>query len=663
MAILRDPSGKATIEDIASGRSGARFEPMPSMLTEGYRKGAVWVRFSLSAAQAPHDWLLQIERPLIEQVALYGQDRAGHFEPIAPGYRVPGDGAGAYPALFPISVPSAETKYYVRFQSRTSITTALNVWQKDGYEDYRSVDDIIIGIVIGAIGAMALANLLYALWLRDSLYVLYVALLVASGTTTIFHLGYASAIFGFLAPESVHRLWGAVVCGYDLLLILFLARIFEFHRHGIWAWRLFQGFALLMGVAGIFAIAGRYGDVALLVSRLMQISFISVTLFVSYLLIIRRHYHYVLPALSFAGVIGINLVMQIQYTGANPFGVTTSLSRELAIGALIHLVLLNAAVAKRTRVAERDLDREKDRVIAVSRLAEQQLSRKVEERTAELARKNLSLKAEVDRRHLLEMKLRQSLDSVNDALAQQRNFVAVVSHEFRGPLGVISAAAENLSYSIGEGADDTQFLAAKIRQTVRRMTMLIENVLADDRLGTGGASPARSAVLDLNAILRSVEAGLDDEGGRRVRFAHGAGAMVKGDRTLLEIVVQNLVQNALKYSPESKPVHVRLSTGRGAACIEVDDQGGGVSAGDRDFIFMKYYRASGQQATGSGLGLYIAREIARQHQGELALVASGAGGSTFRLSLPSVDRAVFDGPSSSHGAPRDDAAGGSPLPD
>ncbi|HEX2887404.1 HAMP domain-containing sensor histidine kinase, partial [Vineibacter terrae] len=377
-----------------------------------------------------------------------------------------------------------------------------------------------------------------------------------------------------------------------------------------------------------------YGDVGLYVSQLQQLSYILIAGYVAYLLIVGRQYQYCLPAVSFAGVIAVSFVMQMQYSGMNPFRIDGSLSRVLAVGTLIHLVLLSAAVAKRAQLAERSLRAEKDRVIATTKAAERELTIKVRERIAELAESNASLKAEMDRRHLLEAKLRQSLDSVNDALAQQQDFVAMVSHEFRGPLAVIAAAADNLMSSVAKGSDNIRLRIDKIGRTVRRMSALIENVLAGDRLNAGQAAFATAEVFDLNEILHTAKAGLDDAAARRVDFICGDAAMVKGDRILLEIAVQNLIQNALKYSAAANRVTVQLSTGQGVAFVNVTDQGTGVALSDREFIFMKYYRASGQRVSGSGLGLYISREIAQQNGGDLILAASDAAGSTFCLSLP-----------------------------
>jgi signal transduction histidine kinase len=301
---------------------------------------------------------------------------------------------------------------------------------------------------------------------------------------------------------------------------------------------------------------------------------------------------------------------------------------------MFHLVLLSAAIAKRTQLAERKLREEKDRVIAISRSAEQDLTVKVRERTADLARANAALTEEVDRRHLLELKLRQSLGSVNDALAQQRDFVALVSHEFRAPLTVIAAAAENLVHLAEVSAGEVAARANRILRTVRRMSMLIENVLAGDRLDETKSPIATKVAFDLNEILSTVADGLDDDAKKRVIFERGSAAIVIGDRYLLEIVLQNLVQNALKYSALTSPVRVRLSTHEGVGLVEVADLGGGVARQDRDRIFAKYFRAAGLQASGSGLGLYIAKGIARQHGGDLLLHASNKSGSTFRLTLP-----------------------------
>ncbi len=636
LSILADPTGALTIDDVASGRPDLQFKPIPAMLAEGYRKGALWVRFSLSAPPTQVQWLLQIERPLLESVTLYVPDGAGHFVSSPPGHIHGGDrkGADAYPTIFPIAIPPVTADYYVRLQSSTSMTTSLNIWQADGYAEHRRLDDWIMAMVVGSIFVMIFTNVLYWVWLKDSLYAVYVPLLVTSCLISLFHMGYASEVLQFWDPQTIHRSWGIIVCFYSITMMLFLERLFEFRSNWIWAARLSQLTIGLNVVALGFSIAGRYGDVAFYVSRLQQLSLIFIALFVLYLLIVRRRYQYILSFVAFLAVISVLLVMQTMYTGANPFLLDGSLSRFLAGGTLIHLILLSAAVAKRTQLAERRLNEEKDRAIAVSQSAERDLTLKVSERTAALAESNASLKEEVERRQLLEEKLQQSLAAVNDTLSQQRDFVALVSHEFRAPLAVIAAAADNLSLSATEGADHVKQRAAKIRQTVKRMSALIENVLTRERLDAGYAPFAMIETFDLNEILRAAEAGLDGDAAGRVRFVYGEPTSVKGDRNLLEVVMMNLIQNGLKYSAAPGEVTVRLSADEGSGLVTVMDHGIGIAPDDRELIFVKYYRAAGGRVNGAGLGLYVSREIARQHGGDLSLAASDASGSTFSLSLP-----------------------------
>lgn len=654
LAILRDPAGALKIDDIESGGRDIQFQPIPSMITEGYQKaGAIWIRFSLSAPADFDQWLLQIERPLIENVALYASDGAGHFAVVPPSrfHLEAEDGVDAYSAVFRISIPSTPADYYIRLQSSTSITTSLNIWQKTGYEKYIKVNDWIIGVVIGSILAMIFANLLYYVWLRKNLFIIYAALLFVSGLISIYHMGYSSEVLIFLEPEVIRRIWGVIVCLYSIFMMLFLGKLFEFRHHSAIAWRISQGVTLLNVAALIFALAGHYGDIGLFVSRLQQISLIFVALFALYLLVFRREYQYLLSAVAFLSVICLLSVMQLQYTGFNPLRIDGSLARLLAVGTLIHLVLLSAAVAKRARLAEHNLSKEKDRTIALAQFAEQELTIKVQERTAELAESNASLKEEMDRRHLLELKLRQSLASVNDALARKQDFIALVSHEFRAPLAVIAATADNLSFSVGEDASRFRSGIAKIRRAIKRMSMLIENILAGEQLTAGRMPSPAIEAFDLNKILYNAKAGLDDESARRVRFISGENTMVNGDHNLLEIALQNLIHNALKYSPKDGLVTVAVSIDEGHAIIDVADDGSGISIEDSDLIFQKYYRVAGQKAGGSGLGLYISREIARQHGGDLVLAASDPGGSTFRLSLPleraRADNSISDRPASS----------------
>jgi hypothetical protein len=176
-------------------------------------------------------------------------------------------------------------------------------------------------MVVGAVGTMIAVNLIFYFWIRDTIYPLYTVTLIVSGLVAIFHMGYAPEFLVFLNPEDIHRAWGVIVCLYSIFMVAFLTRIFGFGHHSPWAMRFLISIISLNAVALGFALFGRYGDVAIYVSRLQQIAFVFITLFAIYLLIARQQYQYMLPVMAFAVVITVSFVMQSQYAGINSFKV------------------------------------------------------------------------------------------------------------------------------------------------------------------------------------------------------------------------------------------------------------------------------------------------------------------------------------------------------
>jgi signal transduction histidine kinase len=172
---------------------------------------------------------------------------------------------------------------------------------------------------------------------------------------------------------------------------------------------------------------------------------------------------------------------------------------------------------------------------------------------------------------------------------------------------------------------------------VQRLTMLIENILLADRLQPENRM-LRLEVVDMAALARGLCESFHFPGASRLSIdVREPLPKVRGDRALLEIALQNLMQNALKYSPPERPVHVVLRHTGGIVQVDVIDRGPGVAMADKARIFEKYFRAETASAVaGTGLGLHLSREIAMRHGGDVTLHETGASGSTFRLVLPAA---------------------------
>ena len=221
--------------------------------------------------------------------------------------------------------------------------------------------------------------------------------------------------------------------------------------------------------------------------------------------------------------------------------------------------------------------------------------------------------------------------------ALRADFVSLVSHELRSPIAAVIGAARTLHgrwRKLSAGQRDS-FLAL-IDDETSRLAELIVDVLDTSRIEAGTFSYAFGDV-DVAAIVRDVvgaaAAGQDEV---RVRAeVNGTLPYIRGDRERLRQVVQNLVDNAVKYSPADGEVVVAAESHNGVVRVEVKDQGPGIAVEDRRLIFEKFGRsAAGMTKPGTGLGLFIARSIVEAHGGTIDVESTPESGATLAVELP-----------------------------
>lgn len=220
-----------------------------------------------------------------------------------------------------------------------------------------------------------------------------------------------------------------------------------------------------------------------------------------------------------------------------------------------------------------------------------------------------------------------------DMARQQRQFVLMVSHEFRTPLAIIDSASQLLEME-PKLPVTAMPRVGKIRNAVQRMLHLIERCLTDERLG---AAAARPTAFDLAAMLSGLvaEMGASAPGHRFELHGVDRPLPIPGDRDLLAVVFSNLLENAVKYSPDGGTIRLDLSSGEGQVTVQVTDEGIGVNAADAARLFDKYFRASNAAGTtGAGLGLHLARCIVDTHGGGITVTSRPSEGSTFTVRLP-----------------------------
>ncbi len=228
------------------------------------------------------------------------------------------------------------------------------------------------------------------------------------------------------------------------------------------------------------------------------------------------------------------------------------------------------------------------------------------------------------------------------AFDSQRAFVADAAHELRSPLTALRLQLQLLTRA--PDAESRRDAAARLEQGVERATRLIEQLLTAARTGPGENVQQMQAV-DLGELARQAVADVWPQAeARRTAIALDAPdapgapdkAIVTGDADALRILLRNLLDNAIRYTPEGGQVDVSVARQQEALLLAVDDSGPGIPPDERERAFQRFYRGQREagDGIGSGLGLAIVAGIAARHGAAVALLDSALGGLRVELRFP-----------------------------
>jgi two-component system sensor histidine kinase QseC len=213
-------------------------------------------------------------------------------------------------------------------------------------------------------------------------------------------------------------------------------------------------------------------------------------------------------------------------------------------------------------------------------------------------------------------------ERIAELMASERRFTADAAHELRTPLAAIRVQAQ-----VALGATDDAERTHALRNTLQgcdRATRLVEQLLTLSRLESGAAP--EPVEVDVGTLVRQVVAAVMPQAlakHQEIEFRTDDRARVHGDATLLSVLVRNLVDNAVRYSPDGARVSVSVTTGADDSVdLSVEDNGPGMLSSDMERAGERFFRVVGSGQSGSGLGLSITRRIADVHRATVRVVRS-----------------------------------------
>jgi signal transduction histidine kinase len=624
LAVLEDPTGELTIEQVRAQQQ--RFTAWPAEqgpINLGLSNSAYWIRVELDLPQgASDDWVLELPYFQLRTVDFFAPGR----EAVRTGAALP---LSSRPYLhrffaFPLAADPAPTSYFLRVTSAQSLTVPVVLWREQAFLRHVQATLALQFLYHGGLIALCIYNFFLAISLRDTRFLLYCLFVGTFGLAIFAGNGLGQM---FLWPGQAD--FDGIAQFFLLTSAGALAMLFT--RHFLQAARQAPRIAIaLSGLTLAYALAAAGWLLSLWLAvpmmALAQATFLlsfaaGATVVLAGVNALRRgqkgtRFFLLAWLILWTGAI----IATLRAYGLLPTNVLTAYSLQIA--STLEMLLLALALADVIHIerderdaAQQDALLAKQKLLDNAKSAEERLEQAVQDRT---------------------LQLEAALDGQSQLFKRYVRFAALISHEFRNPLGIVDSQISLLRKEAQLGQLQLEKRLEIMGGATARLLSLFETWMRGDRLQQA-MQEMQPQYLPLTAWLRElVDAQTAYHSGHRLelRIAQPVGD-VWADESLLEVALLNLIDNACKYSQPGHSVVIEVRARPGAVGVAVIDQGCGIDASDHEAIFEDYYRVQPEgPVTGMGLGLAFVRRIVQMHQGQLELHSARGQGSSFCIWLP-----------------------------
>lgn len=267
-----------------------------------------------------------------------------------------------------------------------------------------------------------------------------------------------------------------------------------------------------------------------------------------------------------------------------------------------------------------------------------QLEAKIELRTKELNDIVLELRGEVNLRKEAESKAKMALKKERELNDLKTKFLSLVSHEFKTPLSSILTSATLISkYQLSDQQPKRDKHLDTIKNKVKYLDTILTDFLSVERLESGKVN-YKFTTFPLSKLVNEViyDANMLLKTGQNIRYPDNIDdVIIDFDEKILELILSNLIHNAIKYSPEYSPIDIQVEHNKKMVTLKVIDQGMGIPKEEQKYIFNRYFRAENALLTqGTGIGLNIVKGHLENLGGSIEFTSEENMGSTFSIQLP-----------------------------
>jgi len=569
----------STGKSLSEVQSSTQWLALEGSFRPGFSPAALWLRLQVEQPVAGvQEWILEIDNVQLDEARLFAQSATGQWQDQRAGGLV--DSAlwpiqGRTPS-FRLQLDQGTHTVYLRLKGEHSLSSELRLWPADQYHAHASDVALIFGGYFGIFAAVMLMQFFFWRMVRDAAsgwYLLYTASVMGAMVLTS---GYIQNVFG-LSTAAMGSVRGVYLCLVPAAMARLTVVWLDLAQRAPNLSRIYQTVVYASSVCASLLVLAGYFRAGVQSSQALSLLWIIVSMAVAVWLWRRHEGHAGFYLLVFGFVdIGI-LVRFLRNLGVLPVNLFTDYG--LVVGITLHLLAMSLYFIYRYNA------------------------------------------------------LNDALRLAQRAREEQRDFVGMVSHEFRTPLAIISTSAQQLSANLSAPVERTLQRCTNIRNATLRLGQLLDDYLSMDRMDSA-SQPLQTRACDFFEVIE--EAVLDWPIDRIRLEIRDLPQPWVGDPDLMRIVLRNLLANADRHSPADKPISlIAQGAPNGTLEIRVRDDGDGIAVDELPRLFQKFFRGRASQGSpGAGLGLYLVQRIIQLHRGTVGVQSQVGSGTTFTIVLP-----------------------------